>query len=132
MLYSPICRREGRASLYIEYNRIMTKTSKASRITDGLSMVRHIPAIEMTKLVNYELEMFGLSDEEVNTDLLQTQSHTHPERGTICIAVVLAELRQIGPFMLPFPVDIVQAHQNWDSSTEGGGGGSRLNPRIYP
>ncbi len=128
----PICGvKEGRASLYIGYNSIMTNTNRATRITDGLSMVRYIPSIEQSMLAKHELKMLGLGDEEIDTGLMQVQSHIHSE-GKICIAAIMAELRDVGPFQLPFPTAIIHASQPWDGSTSGGGGGSRLSPRLYP
>lgn len=123
--------KEGRASLCIGYNDIMTNTSRATRITDGLSMVRHIPSIEQSMLTRHELEMLGVGGEKIDTGLMQVEAHVHPE-GKICIAIITAELRDLGPFKLPFPVAIIHASQPWDGSTNGGGGGSRLNPRFYP
>lgn len=68
--------------------------------------------------------MFGLGDEKVDTGLMQVESHVHPE-GKICISIIMAELRSVGPFQLPFPIAIVHARQYWDD------GGARLNPGLY-
>lgn len=111
----------------------MTNTSKSkANFLEGCSLVRHIPTVEQTRLVKYELELLGLEDEEIDIKLLQTQSHTHSDRGTVCIVVIIGELRRVGPFMMPFPKKMVHANQHWDCSTRDGGGGSRLNPRFYP
>ncbi len=76
-------------------------------------------------MINYELELLGLGDEKIDSTLLQCESHTHRE-GKICIAVILAELRRVGPLEMPFPVAIIHASQSWDD------GGSRLNPQTGP
>ena len=103
------------------------RSASKTKILEGCSLIRFIPSIEQTRLVKYELEMLGLEDEKINLKLLHVQSHTHPDRGTICIVLIFSELKSVfGPFRLPFPKKAVHASQRWDS------GGAKLDPRIYP
>jgi hypothetical protein len=122
----PLYRRQERATepFSIEYNGTdMTKTSRTGRVTDGQSMVRHIPTIEQTKLAGVELAALGLED-DTDIGLLQVEHHVHPE-GRICITAVVAELHYLGPIPLPIPTTIIHASQPWDD------GGAHLDPQRY-